>query len=49
MPDKNIETEIRSRMAKIREIAQGIFDKAERKAVLDLVKDYEKLTLPKAR
>jgi len=41
MPDKNIETKIRSCMAKIREIAQGIFDNAERKAVLDLVKDYE--------
>jgi hypothetical protein len=32
-------------MAGIREIAEGIFDKAD----LDLVKDYEKLTLPKCR
>ena len=41
--DKSIER----RMAKIREIADGIFDKAERKAILDLVRDYEKLALPK--
>lgn len=31
------------RMAVIRKIASGIFDKAERKAVLALVTDYEKL------
>lgn len=33
----------RRRMAAIREIAKGIFDDAERKAVLTLVKDYEAL------
>lgn len=31
------------RMAAIRAIAEGIWDKAERQAVLDLVSDYEKL------
>ena len=31
------------RMAAIRAIADGIFDKGERKAVRDLVTDYEKL------
>ena len=42
MPDKDKEAEIR-RMAKIREIARGIFDKSERRAVMSLVSDYEKL------
>jgi len=49
MPDKSASAEVRVRMEKIREIAKGIFDNAERKAVLDLVRDYEKLTLPKGR
>ena len=44
MPDDAKVAECRFRMAKIREIAKGIFDTAERKAVLDLVRDYEKLT-----
>jgi hypothetical protein len=35
-------------MRKIRRIADGIFDKRERKAVLDLVADYEKLAFLKA-
>jgi len=48
MPGKNTSSEVRSRMKKIREIAKGIFDRAERQAVLDLVRDYEKLALPKA-
>ena len=48
MPDKDRAAELR-RIAKIREIARGIFDKGERKLVLDLVRDYEKLTLPKDR
>ena len=48
MPDQDISA-VSHRMAGIREIAEGIFDRAERKAVLDLVKDYEKLTLPKCR
>ena len=43
MPSKDKSAES-LRMAKIREIAKGIFDKAERKAVLDLARDYEKLT-----
>jgi hypothetical protein len=47
MPGKNKDTQAR-RMARIRKIAEGIFDKAERKAILDLVADYEKLA-PKAR
>lgn len=34
------------RMQHIREIADGIFDPAERKTILDLVRDYEKLLLP---
>ena len=42
MPDKEKDAEIR-RMAKIRKILNGIFDKAERAAVLRLVSDYEKL------
>jgi hypothetical protein len=45
MADKDKSTE--RRMAKIREIADGIFDKAERKAILELVTDYEKLALSK--
>jgi len=49
MPDKSTNAEVRIRMKKIREIAKGIFDKDERQAVLDLVSDYEKLALPKAR
>jgi hypothetical protein len=49
MPDKNTTAEIRIRMEKIREIAKGIYDDAERKAVLDLVRDYEKLTLSQGR
>jgi hypothetical protein len=47
MPGKNKDAQAR-RMARIRKIAEGIFDKAERKAILDLVADYEKLA-PKAR
>ena len=43
MPDKDKDAELR-RMAKIREILTGIFDKGERRAVLSLVSDYEKLT-----
>lgn len=42
MQAKDKAAEIR-RTAKIRTIADGIFDQAERKAVLDLVADYEKL------
>ena len=42
MPDKEKDAEIR-RMTKIRKILNGIFDKAERTAVLRLVSDYEKL------
>jgi len=49
MPDKSKSAEIIARMKKVREIAKGIFDHAERKAVLDLVKDYERLALPKGR
>lgn len=47
MPGKTKDTQAR-RMARIRKIANGFFDKAERKAVLDLVADYEKL-VPKVR
>jgi len=49
MPAKSTNAEVRSRVKKVREIAKGIFDADERKAVLDLVTDYEKLALPKAR
>jgi len=49
MPAKSTNAEVRSRVKKVREIAKGIFDAEERKAVLDLVRDYEKLALPKAR
>jgi hypothetical protein len=49
MPDKTTSSEVRIRMEKIKEIAKGIFDKHERKAVLDLVRDYERLALPKDR
>jgi len=49
MPDKSTGAEIIARLKKVREIAKGIFDNAERKAVLDLVKDYERLALPKDR
>jgi hypothetical protein len=45
MPAEDNSDKIHLRMEKIREISDGIFDRAERKAVLDLVKDYEKLTL----
>jgi len=47
MPARDKAAEIR-RMRRIRRIAAGIFDKGERKAVLDLVADYEKLALLKA-
>ena len=47
MPDKDKEAEIR-RMATVREIARGIFDRGERRAVMSLVSDYEKLTGLKA-
>ena len=46
---ENTEAECQFRMAKIQEIAKGIFDMAERRAVLDLVRDYEKLVLAKER
>ena len=49
MPDDANVAECRFRMAKIREIAKGIFDEVERKAVLDLVKDYEKIVLPRGQ
>ena len=49
MPDESNSTEVRIRMKKIREIAKGIYDEDDRKAVLDLIRDYEKLTLPKGR
>ena len=49
MPIKITVAEIHIRTNKIREIAEGLFDGAERKAVLDLVKDYEKLALAKRR
>ena len=47
MLNKATDTEIR-RMAKIRKIASGIFDNGERKVVLGLVADYEKLAGLKA-
>lgn len=49
MPDKSTRAEVHIgvRLKKIREIAKGIFDDVERRAVLDLVRDYGKLTLPK--
>ena len=47
MLSKDESTGVSRRMARIREIAGGIFDEAERKAILDLVEDYEKLALPK--
>ena len=43
MTDRDKDAEVR-RIAKIRKIVTGIFDKGERRAVLDLVRDYEKLT-----
>ena len=43
MQDRNKDAEIR-RMVKIRKILTGIFDNGERRAVLSLVSDYEKLT-----
>lgn len=47
MLDKDKDAEIR-RMTKIRKIVTGIFDNGERRAVLSLVSDYEKLTGLKA-
>jgi len=47
MPNKDKDDEIK-RIAKIREILTGIFDKGERRAVLSLVSDYERLTGLKA-
>ena len=49
MPDKSTSAEIIARIKRVREIAKGIFDNAERRAVLNLVKDYERLALPKDR
>ena len=49
MPAEDNSDKIHLRMEKIREIAEGIFDRGERRAVLDLAKDYAKLTLPEPR
>jgi hypothetical protein len=47
MLTKDEHTRVSQRMDEIREIAEGIYDEADRKAVLDLVEDYERLALPK--
>jgi hypothetical protein len=44
---KDANIAVSQRMDEIREIAKGIYDEADRKSVLDLVQDYEKLALPK--
>jgi hypothetical protein len=45
MLTKDEHTRVSQRMDEIREIAEGIYDEADRKAILDLVEDYEKLAL----
>jgi hypothetical protein len=44
---KDANIAVSQRMDEIREIAKVIYDEADRKSVLDLVQDYEKLALPK--
>ena len=46
MQDKGSLTEFYHRAEEIRKIAQGIFDKTERKILLKFVKDCEKLVAP---
>jgi hypothetical protein len=43
MLSKRTPADFQIRAAEVREIAQGIFDKTERRKVLQLVSDYEKL------
>ena len=49
MLDKDEAAEFRRRAAKVREIAQGIFDETERRLVLKFVSDSEKLVAPSGR
>jgi hypothetical protein len=44
---EKVKTDLSRRAARIREIAQGIFDKAERQTVLKFVADAEKLAARK--
>ena len=45
----NDNDDLRARLASIREIAKGIFDLDERKAILDLAADYAALVNGKER
>jgi hypothetical protein len=47
--DQGCVTEFKDRAKKIRQIARGIFDKAEREILLKFVSDSEKLAEEKAR
>jgi hypothetical protein len=49
MQEKCSVTEFHDRATEIRKIAQGIFDKAERKILLTFVDDCEKLAAENAR
>jgi hypothetical protein len=47
MQDKQIDTEFYHLTMEVRKIAQGIFDKTERRVLLKFVKDCEKLVARK--
>ena len=49
MQDKVAVAEFHRRADKVREIAVGIFDKAERRFLLKFVKDCEKLVAPRGK
>lgn len=49
MQDKDFVAEFGRRADKVREIAEGIFDKTERRFLLKFVADCQKLAVGKAR
>lgn len=47
MQDKKAESQFYRRADEVREIAKGLFDRAEREIVMQFVEEAEKLALPK--